>query len=86
MNKSSKVSKNVLVGALALGVSLASFQAIAAEIPVALPKPDATPPADGKVKVYILAGQSNMVGMGDLKGARPQYPSIYLSSDPAIIE
>ncbi|MFK7910608.1 MAG: sialate O-acetylesterase [Akkermansiaceae bacterium] len=86
MNRSSKVSKNVLVGALALGVSLASFQAIAAEIPVALPKPDATPPAAGKVKVYILAGQSNMVGMGDLKGARPQYPSIYLSSDPAIIE
>lgn len=27
-----------------------------------------------------------MVGMGDLKGARPEFPSIYLSADPAIIE
>jgi alpha-galactosidase len=37
------------------------------------------------VKVYILAGQSNMVGMGDLKGARPEYPSVYLSADPSVI-
>jgi len=37
------------------------------------------------VKVYILAGQSNMVGMGDISGARPSYPNLFLSSDPAII-
>lgn len=59
---------------------------MAAEIPLELPRPDDAPPSDGKVKVYILAGQSNMVGMGDLKGARPPYPSVYLSSDPAVIE
>jgi len=30
------------------------------------------------VKVYPLAGQSNRVGMGDLTGARPLYPSVWL--------
>lgn len=54
------------------------------EIPAVLPRPDSTPPSDGKVKVYILAGQSNMVGFGYLQGARPVYPSIYLSADPGV--
>ena len=56
----------------------------AAGVPALLPRPDTTPPSDGKVKVYILAGQSNMVGFGYLQGARPVYPSIYLSADPNI--
>lgn len=56
-----------------------------AKIPGVLPKPDSTPPsADKPVKVYILAGQSNMVGFGKLKGSAPFYPSIYLSADPSI--
>jgi len=43
--------------------------ASAASIPEKLPDPDNTPPAKGKpVKVYILSGQSNMVGMGDVSG------------------
>jgi len=59
----------------------------AAPIPLELPKPDGKPgDATKPVKVYILTGQSNMVGMGDLKGASPRYPAIYLSADPAIIE
>ncbi|HAK97426.1 MAG TPA: hypothetical protein DCM87_21170 [Planctomycetes bacterium] len=37
------------------------------------------------MKVYILAGQSNMVGMGDLRGASPAYPNAFYSADPAII-
>ena len=37
------------------------------------------------VKVYILAGQSNMVGMGDLTGAKPPFPKVYYSADPAIL-
>ncbi|MEN9018993.1 MAG: sialate O-acetylesterase [Verrucomicrobiales bacterium] len=53
-------------------------------MPATLPRPDATPLSDGKVKVYILAGQSNMVGFGYLQGSRPVYPSIYLSADPNI--
>ncbi len=53
-------------------------------VPTILPRPDNKPPTAGKVKVYILAGQSNMVGFGYLQGARPVYPSIYLSADPNI--
>ena len=41
--------------------------------------PDTTKP----VKVYILAGQSNMVGMGEISGARCRYTGIYLTPDPA---
>lgn len=38
-------------------------------IPYPLPDPDSTPPATGKpVKVFILSGQSNMVGQGDING------------------
>jgi alpha-galactosidase len=58
----------------------------AAPIPLSLPDPDGKPGDPSKpVKVYILAGQSNMVGMGDISGAAPEYPGIYLSADPAII-
>jgi hypothetical protein len=58
----------------------------AATVPLALPRPDGQPGATDKpVQVYILAGQSNMVGMGDITGARPPYPSVFLSADPAII-
>jgi len=34
-------------------------------------------------KVYILAGQSNMVGMGEIRGARCRYIGIYLTADSA---
>jgi len=55
-------------------------------IPLQLPRPDGTPGNPAKpVKVYILAGQSNMVGMGDITGAQPEHPLIYLSADPAVI-
>jgi alpha-galactosidase len=37
------------------------------------------------LKIYILAGQSNMVGFGYLSGARPAFPSVFLSADPALI-
>ena len=57
---------------------------MAAEVPENLPRPDLTTPSQGKVKVYILAGQSNMVGFGYLKDSRPVYPSIFLSADPGI--
>ncbi|MBW8040942.1 MAG: hypothetical protein FVQ85_13185 [Planctomycetes bacterium] len=54
------------------------------EIPAQLPDPDTKPPVTNKpVKVYILAGQSNMVGMGNISGARCRYTGIYLTADPA---
>ena len=41
-------------------------------IPYPLPDPDSTPPdATIPVKVYILSGQSNMVGMGNISGTQP---------------
>jgi len=62
------------------------IQAGAASIPLDLPRPDGKPVDTKKpVKVYILAGQSNMVGMGNISGARPPYSTVYLSSDPAVI-
>ena len=58
--------------------------AAAKDIPAVLPDPDGKPGnATKPVKVYILAGQSNMVGMGDLSGAKNVYTGVYLSSDPA---
>ncbi len=57
-----------------------------APIPLNLPRPDDQSGNPAKpVRVYILAGQSNMVGMGDITGAQPEYPSVYLSADPSII-
>ncbi len=62
------------------------IHAAAKEIPLQLPRPDGKPgDTTRQVKVYILAGQSNMVGMGDITGARPPWPSVMLSADPAII-
>ncbi|MHC4178866.1 MAG: hypothetical protein ACYSWU_15245, partial [Planctomycetota bacterium] len=49
-----------------------------------LPDPEGKPgDATKPVQVYILAGQSNMVGMGNLSGARCRYSGIYLTADPA---
>jgi hypothetical protein len=58
----------------------------ATPVPLALPSPDGKPGVTNKpVRVYILAGQSNMVGMGDISGARPPNPNLFLAADPAII-
>ncbi len=77
-------SVNLLTVALILCMALAALPGLAKDVPEVLPRPDQTPPSDGKVKVYILAGQSNMVGFGYLQGSRPVYPSIYHSADPNI--
>lgn len=63
-----------------------SLAAMAGKIPLDLPRPDDKPGNPKKpVKVYILAGQSNMVGMGDISGAGPEFPSVFLSADPAVL-
>ncbi|MBC8324053.1 MAG: hypothetical protein H8E27_00260 [Verrucomicrobia subdivision 3 bacterium] len=70
---------------LSLGTGLLHLPVHAAEVPFPLPDPDGKPgDATKPVKVYILAGQSNMVGMGDLSGAKNVYTGVYLSSDPAV--
>jgi alpha-galactosidase len=73
---------------IVLVLSMLAFCAVgtAKDIPAQLPRPDGKPGDSTKpVKVYILAGQSNMVGMGDITGARPPHPRVFLSADPAII-
>ncbi len=79
-----RVCRNELPGMLLLSLLLVAISSISAGVPAVLPRPDETMPSADKVQVYILAGQSNMVGFGYLQGARPVYPSIYLSADPNI--
>jgi len=63
-----------------------ALNAAAKDIPAQLPDPDGKPGDPTKpVKVYILAGQSNMVGMGDISGASPAHASVFLAADPAIL-
>lgn len=77
------MKKSMLTLSVLMAIGIA---AQAATIPLNLPRPDGKPGNPKKpVKVYILAGQSNMVGMGDISGCRPQYSSVFLSADPAIL-
>ena len=58
--------------------------AAAGDVPAVLPDPDGKPgDATKPVKVYLLAGQSNMVGMGEIRGARNMYNGVFLTADPA---
>jgi len=73
-----------LVALVAMALTGFAFNAVAKDIPAQLPAPDGKPgDATKPVKVYILAGQSNMVGMGDIGGARNLYNGVYLTPDPA---
>jgi len=67
----------------AVAMAVLVLPAAAVVIPAQLPDPDGKAPDTTKpVKVYILAGQSNMVGMGTIGGAKCRYTGIYLSVDP----
>ncbi len=70
--------------ALPLLIALIAIAPVFADvIPVELPPADAKPVASNKpVKVYILSGQSNMLGFGAVKAAGPQYAKVFLSADP----
>ncbi|MFP6691577.1 MAG: sialate O-acetylesterase [Pirellulales bacterium] len=63
----------------ALIVLLTGFvlNASAKEIPLVLPDPDTKPPATDKpVKVYVLSGQSNMVGIGQVSGGTVRWSGV----------
>lgn len=50
---------------------------IAKDVPTQLPDPDPKPPATDKpVKIYILSGQSNMVGIGQVSGGSVRWSGI----------
>ena len=77
--------KTRLLSMLAAALSICGANA-ASEIPLELPRYDGRAGDPTKpVKVYLLAGQSNMVGFGHVAASRPLYPSVFLSADPAII-
>jgi len=62
-------------------MSLLGLSSGFAQVPVQLPDPDNKPPAaDKPVKVYILSGQSNMVGMGDINGRFSRWGKQFLDS------
>ncbi|MCP4082878.1 MAG: sialate O-acetylesterase, partial [Planctomycetaceae bacterium] len=69
---------------LVIGLSFSGTLSTFAAEPVSPALSTTGSSSDDKVQVYILAGQSNMVGFGYLQGAQPVYPSIYLSADPNI--
>jgi alpha-galactosidase len=74
----------MVLKSMAVLVAWLTLNATARDVPAQLPDPDGKPgDATKPVKVYILAGQSNMVGMGDLAGARNMYTGVYLTADPA---
>jgi alpha-galactosidase len=77
------IAKSTLSTCTALLLAGTALSASAKDLPAQLPVPDGKPgDATKPVKVYILTGQSNMVGMGTLSGAKNSYAGIYLSSDP----
>lgn len=68
------VTQNRMKIALILAAVAMMFLVLdaAADIPAELPDPDTTPPDTTKpVKVFILSGQSNMVGIGYVNGTKP---------------
>lgn len=73
----------------ALVVTVAVLGSVhAQDRPKDLPKPDDKPGAAGKpIKVFILMGQSNMVGMGDIgpettKGTLPYTIGMWKQTEP----
>ena len=56
-----------VMACVVLGLIVASGATLAQDNPRTLPKPDDKPGAANRpIKVFILMGQSNMVGMGDI--------------------
>jgi len=77
----------IVLALTALVLTGFALNTAAKDIPAQLPDPDGKAgDATKPVKVYILAGQSNMVGMGNLSGAKNRYAGVYLTTDPAAPE
>jgi hypothetical protein len=71
---------------MAVTLAVQCLPLLGADVPLVLPDPDGKPgDAKNPVKVYILAGQSNMLGFGQLETAAPYYKSVFLTADPNVI-
>ncbi|MCF7956246.1 MAG: hypothetical protein K9M75_10615 [Phycisphaerae bacterium] len=81
MTTRNKIKTTLLLAAMAL--MLIVLPAAAKKIPAQLPAPDTKPPVTNKpVKVYILAGQSNMVGIGQVSGGSSRWGDQFI--DPVV--
>ena len=81
MNKKSLFAMAPLLGATVMCVaSVLAAEKINADPKHQLPRPDTrAPDAQKRVKVFILMGQSNMVGMGDIEPETKQGTLAYLT-------
>ncbi|MHC4313268.1 MAG: hypothetical protein ACYSW3_12475 [Planctomycetota bacterium] len=81
MTTNNRTRSALILAAVAL---MLIVQSVAAkEIPTQLPDPDTKPPVTNKpVKVYILSGQSNMVGIGQISGGSSRWGKQFL--DPVV--
>lgn len=85
MNKLNTKNSPLRKGLNLVMAILMVLPAVAEVIPANLPAPDEKPVDKTKpVKVFILSGQSNMLGFGKIDGSQPFYDSIFLSADPSI--
>ncbi|MDP6557383.1 MAG: sialate O-acetylesterase [Pirellulaceae bacterium] len=67
----------ILLNVTALTLLMSVHDAAAKDIPKQLPNPDTKPPVTNKpVKVYILSGQSNMVGIGQVRAGGTRWSGV----------
>lgn len=67
-----KKQAQIVLKIMAVLIACLAFNVSAKDVPAQLPDPDGKPPDVKKaLKVYILSGQSNMVGMGKIVGDKP---------------
>lgn len=80
MTRPNRIVATFLLTAVAAAFSMRPLAA--AEVPAQLPDPDAKSPDTTKpVKVYILAGQSNMVGMGEISGGNTRHSLFFPAAE-----
>lgn len=85
MNKLSSLRSRLGTGLKLMTALLMVLPSAADVLPANLPAPDTKPVDKSKpVKVFILSGQSNMLGFGKVEGSIPLYSSIFLSADPSV--
>ena len=78
-----RINARIVSTLIAVSMACLTLSAAAKDIPAELPRPDGKAPDTAKpIKVYILAGQSNMCGMGAISGAKCHYQGVYLLADP----
>ncbi len=80
MTRPARIVAMFLLAAAVMACPLVA--ASAKDVPAVLPAPDGkTGDASKPVKVYILAGQSNMVGMGEISGGNSRHSLFFTAAE-----